>query len=136
MVVCWGVELFCGFARGGGWGFAFAEHRGSEANDAFCLKDGKVCTETNHNGGINGGISNGMPLLFRSVIKPTPTVSCPQKTVDPKTGEEVTVSFGGRHDPCIVHRARIVVDSVVALVLADALALRYGTDWLSSEKNG
>ncbi len=119
-----------------GWGFAFADRRGSVANDAFCLKDGKVCTETNHNGGINGGISNGMPLLFRSVIKPTPTVSCQQKTVDPQKGEEVTVSFGGRHDPCIVHRARIVVDSVVALVLADALTLRYGTDWLASEKKG
>ncbi len=117
-----------------GLGFAFAEQRGSCANDAFCLKDGKISTETNHYGGINGGISNGMPLLFRSVIKPTPTVSCQQKTVDPQRGEEVTVSFGGRHDPCIVHRARIVVDSVVALVLADALTLRYGTGWLASEK--
>jgi chorismate synthase len=114
-----------------GDGFALARMKGSQANDSFVLEEGKICTATNHNGGINGGISNGMPLLFRSVIKPTPTISLPQDTVDLEKMEPVNVSFGGRHDPCIVHRAGIVISCVTALVLSDALAVHYGTDWLS-----
>jgi chorismate synthase len=116
-----------------GTGFALASMCGSQANDPFCMREGRVVTESNHNGGVNGGISNGMPLLFRTVIKPTPTISMEQKTVDGKTGEEAMLSSGGRHDPCIVHRARIVQDSVAALVLADALAMRFGTDWLAKD---
>ena len=112
-----------------GAGFGFAELYGSEANDAFMKKDGAICTRTNQNGGINGGITNGMPVVFRTVIKPTPTISAQQNTVDGKTGEEITVSFGGRHDPCIVHRACIVQESVTALVLYDALSARFGTDF-------
>jgi chorismate synthase len=115
-----------------GDGFDLARMRGSLANDAFSGEGGRVVTKTNHNGGLNGGITNGMPLLFRSAIKPTPTISLPQETFDPKTGENVTVSFGGRHDPCIVHRAGIVQTSVTALVIADALAVQYGTHWLNS----
>ncbi len=118
-----------------GAGFDLTRKKGSEANDAFYFKeDGSVGTLTNHNGGINGGISNGEPILFCCAIKPTPTISKEQKTLSLSENKEKTVSFGGRHDPCIVHRARIVADSVTALVLCDALALRYGTDWLSSEE--
>ena len=116
-----------------GKGFAFAEMKGSEANDSFRMKDGKVVTRTNHNGGINGGITNGMPILFHTVIKPTPSIYKEQDTVNMDTGENVSFQIQGRHDPAIIHRARVVVDSVTAIVLADMLALRYGTDWLYGE---
>ena len=117
-----------------GDGFALADRRGSEANDAFVLKDGKTVTRTNHNGGINGGISNGMPVLFRCAVKPTPSIALPQDSVDAEGTREEILRLGGRHDPAIVHRARVVVDSVTALVLCDTLALRYGTDWLVNGK--
>ncbi len=113
-----------------GDGFALATMRGSEANDRL-LKDGdRIVTATNHNGGINGGISNGMPLTIRCAVKPTPTIHKAQSTLNLATGETVDLVAGGRHDPCIVHRARVVADSVVALALSDMLAIRYGTDWL------
>ena len=113
-----------------GAGFGFARMRGSQANDAFYMKDDVVCTRTNHNAGINGGITNGMPIQFRTVIKPTPSIFIPQKTVNMKTMENDVLSLKGRHDPAIVHRARVVVDSVTALVLCDLLAGRFGTDFL------
>ena len=115
-----------------GDGFALADMTGSTANDPLRIKDGTPVTETNHNGGVNGGITNGMPLLFRCAVKPTPSIALEQRTVDLLTGEETSLRISGRHDPAIVHRARIVVDSVTALVLCDLLALRFGTDWLSS----
>jgi chorismate synthase len=114
-----------------GSGFALADLRGSEANDPLRLKDGRVRTESNHNGGVNGGISNGMPLLFRCAVKPTPSISREQKTVDVVSGTETELRISGRHDPAVVHRARVVVDSVTALVLFDQLALRFGTDWFA-----
>lgn len=113
-----------------GSGFAFAEMKGSEANDAFEIVQGEVATKTNHNGGINGGITNGMPVLFKTVIKPTPSIFKEQETVNISTKENVTYQIQGRHDPAIIHRARVVVDSITAIVLCDMLALRYGTDWL------
>ena len=113
-----------------GEGFGFAEMMGSEANDAFEMKDGKVVTKTNHNGGINGGITNGMPIRFNTVIKPTPSIYKKQETVNMATMENQEMQIEGRHDPAIIHRARVVVDSMTAIVLADLLALRYGTDWL------
>lgn len=116
-----------------GDGFALAKMRGSESNDAIISTSGET-TRTNRCGGILGGITNGMPLLFRTAIKPTPTIGKEQDTVDLVTGEKDVISSGGRHDPCIVHRARIVQDSVTALVLADALALRFGTDFFAGEK--
>ena len=116
-----------------GRGFDFACLFGSEANDAFVNEGGEIRTRTNHNGGINGGITNGMPLVFRTVIKPTPTISAEQDTVDGKTLEAVRLSSGGRHDPCIVHRALIVQESVTALVLFDALTARFGTDWFGGK---
>lgn len=116
-----------------GLGFAAADMRGSDVNDAIAVRGGKIVTETNNNGGINGGISNGMPILFRCAVKPTPSIFKPQKTVDLTTDEEATLELRGRHDPAIVHRARVVVDSVAALVVADALVGRYGTDWLGGK---
>ncbi len=114
-----------------GEGFALADMRGSEANDAFRMKDGKVTTESNRNGGILGGISNGMPITFRTAIKPTPSIYKAQNTVDFGKNENTELVIEGRHDPAIVHRARVVIDSVTALVLADMLALRFGTDYLA-----
>lgn len=113
-----------------GVGFDCADMRGSQMNDSFYFKDGKVYTETNNNGGINGGISNGMPIFFKCAVKPTPSISKEQNTIDFKSCENTVLSVNGRHDPCIVHRARVVVDSVTALVLCDMLAQKYGTDWL------
>ena len=114
-----------------GAGFAIADMLGSEANDAFCADGEKIYTNTNNNGGINGGITNGMPLIFRVAVKPTPTISKTQKTVDFIKNENTELSAKGRHDPCIVHRARVVVDSITAIVLCDLLSGRYGTDWLA-----
>lgn len=114
-----------------GDGFAMADETGSGCNDRFSMDNGRIVTTTNHNGGINGGITNGMPLLFRCAVKPTPSISKEQQTVDFLQRENTTVSIKGRHDPAIVHRARVVVDSVTALVLCDLLAERFGTDWLA-----
>ncbi|MBR0311459.1 MAG: chorismate synthase [Oscillospiraceae bacterium] len=116
-----------------GDGFGFAEARGSACSDALCMENGAVRTASNHNGGINGGISNDMPLLLRCAVKPTPSIRRPQETVNLATGERVHLTLGGRHDPAIVHRARAVVDSAVALALCDALALRFGTDYLAGK---
>ncbi|MBE7049825.1 MAG: chorismate synthase [Ruminococcaceae bacterium] len=113
-----------------GIGFDFAKKRGSEANDSFKMENGDVVTVTNNNGGINGGITNGMPIIFSCVVKPTPSIYKQQKTVDYINKEDATLNLGGRHDPAIIHRARIVIDSVTALALCDMLAQRYGTDWL------
>lgn len=113
-----------------GAGFAFADMTGSTANDPFVMDGDKIITKTNNNGGINGGITNGMPILFRCAVKPTPTISIEQETVDMMSGENATLAARGRHDPCIVHRARVVVDSVTALVLCDLIAQKKGTDGL------
>ncbi len=118
-----------------GDGFAMASMRGSEANDAFYYDDtGIARTRTNHNGGINGGITNGMPLMISTAIKPTPTIGMEQETIDISTMQNTLLSAKGRHDPCIVHRARIVVDSVISLVLCDALLGRFGTDYFAPEE--
>ena len=116
-----------------GAGFDMADAYGSEYNDPFAVKDGRIVTETNNNGGINGGITNGMPVLFRCAVKPTPSIFKTQKTVDFARCEETELTISGRHDPAIIHRARIVVDSVAALALCDLLAGRFGTDWLRGE---
>lgn len=114
-----------------GAGFSICDMLGSEANDSFRVKEGKVVTETNNNGGINGGITNGMPLIFRTAVKPTPTLSMAQNTVDMNNMTETELASRGRHDPCIVHRARVVVDSITAIVLCDILSGRFGTDWMA-----
>ena len=113
-----------------GSGFALAGMRGSEANDRFCIEGGEVRTRSNHNGGINGGISNGMPLIFSAAVKPTPSIAKAQDTIDMNAGNEAVLELKGRHDPAIIRRICIVVSSLTAIVLCDQLALRYGTDWL------
>ena len=104
-----------------GAGFAFAALRGSHANDTFYQEDGVVKTETNNNGGINGGITNGMPLVFRACIKPTPSISAKQDTLNLRTGAVEPLSIGGRHDPCIVTRAAPVIEAACAVALADLM---------------
>lgn len=116
-----------------GKGFEITRMTGSAANDCFANKDGVIVTETNNSGGINGGITNGMPIIFRTAFRPTPTIAKAQNTVNIKTGENAVLEAKGRHDPCIVHRAKVVVDSVTALALADLLITRYGTDWLGGK---
>lgn len=113
-----------------GDGFALADMKGSTANDCFTTDGKSIATKTNHNGGINGGITNGMPLLFRLAIKPTPSIFKEQDTVDLNTMENTRLQIEGRHDPTIVHRAAPVVDAVTAMILCDLLAGRFGTDYL------
>ena len=119
-----------------GDGFSLAELHGSEANDSFRAENGVIKTETNRCGGILGGISNGMPLLFRLAVKPTPSIYKTQNTVDFIKKENTELLIHGRHDPAVIHRARVVVDSVTALVLCDQLALRFGTDYLRADDKG
>ncbi len=113
-----------------GAGLAIADMKGSEANDPFLYKDGGIVTETNNNGGIGGGITNGMPVLFRCAVKPTPSIYKEQRTVDLCKKENTTMKIEGRHDPSIVHRAAPVVNAITALAVADMLTVRYGTDVL------
>ncbi len=114
-----------------GLGFDFANATGSEVNDQMYVDGDSVKCYTNNNGGVIGGITNAMPIVFRAVIKPTPTISKEQKTVDICTMKNTTIAAHGRHDPCIVHRATVVVESVTALVIADMLCSKFGTDWLA-----
>lgn len=107
-----------------GAGFDLAHMKGSQANDEFCIQNGIVKTKTNNSGGVLGGITNGMPLTFNVVIKPTPSISLPQDSVDLTKMEEKSITINGRHDPCIVFRAVPVVEAVTSMVLAD-LYLRF-----------
>jgi len=104
-----------------GAGVEFAAMRGSEANDEFYIENGEIRTRTNHNGGVNGGISNGMPIEFRVTFKPTPSISKRQNTVDIELMEDSTVEISGRHDPCIVPRAVVVVEAAAALCVLDLI---------------
>lgn len=104
-----------------GDGFAAARSCGSANNDSFRMEDGRVVTETNHAGGILGGITNGMPLVLRTAMKPTPSIARPQQTVSLSAGENAELVIHGRHDPCIAHRAVPVVEAVTAAVLLDLL---------------
>lgn len=104
-----------------GDGFAITRLRGSQANDAPVIRKESVAYKTNHNGGVLGGISNGMPLIVRAALKPTPSISAEQETVDLQTMEDTTIQIKGRHDACIVPRAVEAVRCAVALALADLL---------------
>ena len=109
-----------------GDGFRFADKRGSEVIDAYEMREGRVATKANHNGGALGGITTGMPLRFRVAFKPTSSIPQNQRTLDLATGQEADLQVKGRHDPCIVPRAVPVVESVAACVLLDLLLERYG----------
>lgn len=111
-----------------GAGSELANMLGSQANDNFEYENGKIVTKTNNNGGINGGITNGMPITFTCTVKPTPSIGKEQDTVNFLTNENTTLEIKGRHDPSILRRIPVVVDSVCALALCDLLAGRYGTD--------
>lgn len=116
-----------------GEGFGFAKMKGSQANDSFKYED-TISTYTNHNAGINGGITNGMPIKIHTCIKPTPSIFKSQKSVDYLTKENVDLEIQGRHDPCILHRARIVVDSVVAFGILDLYMSRLAIKPLQGEQ--
>lgn len=104
-----------------GDGFGISAMTGAEANDALHYEDGKVVADTNHNGGITGGITNGMPVTFRVAIKPTPSISREQKTVSLAEQCDTTLTIVGRHDPCIVQRAVPVIEAVTAWTMWDLL---------------
>ncbi|PKM63064.1 MAG: chorismate synthase [Firmicutes bacterium HGW-Firmicutes-21] len=105
-----------------GNGFACTELRGSENNDAFCIDvDGHVKTKTNNSGGINAGMSNGIPLVGRAAMRPTPSIAREQDTVDLATMSNTKLIINGRHDPCIVHRAVPCIESAVAIALVDTI---------------
>ncbi len=104
-----------------GSGFDFADMLGSEANDSFETDGKSIYTTTNNNGGINGGITNGMPIVFSVALKPTPSIAKPQKTVDTDKMENTTLEIKGRHDPCIVQRAAVVIESAAALAILESL---------------
>lgn len=109
-----------------GDGIDAAAHHGSANNDPFCMENGKVIKSTNHAGGILGGISDGADIILRAHIKPTPSIFSPQKTVN-KQGENIEISIKGRHDPVIVPRAVVVVESMAAITIADALLMNAGS---------
>ncbi len=104
-----------------GDGFAFASMKGSCANDELLYDGDTIMTRTNRSGGINGGITSGMPMVFRTAFRPTASIGKPQNTVDLLTGENKTIVVEGRHDPCIVQRAVVVVESALALCLMDSI---------------
>ena len=104
-----------------GAGFEAAKLRGSENNDPFLVKDGRIETASNHAGGILGGISNGMPLVFRAAVKPTPSISRAQQSVNLTTMEPQELRVTGRHDPCIVPRAVPVIEAAAALAVYDLI---------------
>lgn len=105
-----------------GAGFQSAKRRGSENNDPFCIDEkGEIVTAKNDSGGILGGISNGMPIVFNAAFKPTPSIGKSQQTVDLLSKEEVQLTINGRHDPCVALRAVPVVEAVTAIVLLDMI---------------
>ena len=103
-----------------GDGFEVSRSLGSTNNDSFIMKNGKICKESNHSGGILGGISDGDDIIFRAAIKPTPSISQTQKTVN-ESHEEVDINIHGRHDPVVVPRAVVVVEAMAAITICDAL---------------
>ena len=106
-----------------GAGFGFSSMRGSQANDPFCMDGDAIRTRTNHTGGVNGGITNGMPVVFEVAIRPTPSIAREQDTVDLSTGRDAKLVIEGRHDPCIVHRAVPVIEAAAALAACELFGI-------------
>ena len=112
-----------GVQFGDGW--KFARLLGSEVKDEIEYDEkGKVKFLANHNGGVNGGITNGAPIVIEAIIKPTPSIAQPQKSINLENKENIDLSISGRHDPCIVQRVRIVMESLIAFALVDMLMLK------------
>lgn len=107
-----------------GAGFGFADMTGKTANDEFYVEDGKIKTYTNNNAGINGGITNGMPVVFDVVMKPTASIAQKQRTVDITKMENTEIEIIGRHDPCIVHRGAVVIENATAVAVLDLMLER------------
>jgi chorismate synthase len=122
--ILYGIPAVKGVSFGAG--FAVCGRRGSENNDPFCLEKGRVRTVTNNDGGLSGGITNGMPVVVNVAIKPTPSIGLPQQTVDLERAREETLTITGRHDPCIVPRALPAVEAAMALVALDLLLGAHG----------
>lgn len=113
-----------------GLGFGCADITGSRMNDEFYVDGDEIRTRSNNNGGINGGISNGMPIVFRCAVKPTSSIARKQKTVNFIEMTDTEIEIGGRHDATIIPRACVVAETLSAIVIADLLIGRYGTDYL------
>lgn len=116
-----------------GLGFGFAAGRGSACNDAFRAENGRVVTATNRSGGVNGGVSNGMPVVFRCAVRPTPSIAREQQSIDFLKNQNITLCANGRNDPAIVRRICPVIDSLTAFVVSDLLIGRFGTDALGGK---
>lgn len=117
-----------------GIGFNGVDLKGSQYNDPFRMEGKKVVTTSNNNGGVNGGITNGMPISFRCAVKPTPSIYKKQESIELYKHENADLQIEGRHDPAIIHRARVVVDSMTAIVIYDMLSARFGTDFFGGDK--
>ena len=113
-----------------GKGFKLVEDTGKTFNDELYYENNNVYTKTNNNGGINGGITNSMPVVFSLAIKPTPSISIEQNTIDFVKKENTSLVIDGRHDPAIIRRILVVIDNLMALVVSDMLAGKYGSDFL------
>ena len=122
--IVYGIPAVKGLSFGAGFDSAYL--RGSENNDPFTVENGKIATITNNAGGILGGITNGMPLVFEVAIKPTPSISMPQESVSLDAMQNTNLKITGRHDPCIVPRAVPVVEAAAAIAIFDAWLSYYG----------